>query len=275
MRVVRRTGLQGATLAVGLHVALISWLLAGEVPRPAPLARRPPVRVRLVTAPPRTVEPPRPAPKVEPPAPPPAPAPRALRPASPRRPVPRTEAARPEPAAAPIAPAAPIAATPSAPAAPRFSVDISATVSSGGVVVPTAPAGRASPLGVPRWADGAASPGTARPGGRATSGTGPATVEATAASTVPRVTEQPDRDALRRAYPPQARRDGLEGDVRLRILVSTEGRVIEIRVVAAAGSGFDEAATRLARGLRFSPGTKDGRPARVWIPWTFRFRLNG
>jgi protein TonB len=79
---------------------------------------------------------------------------------------------------------------------------------------------------------------------------------------------------MRALYPEAARRDGLEGDVLLEILVSVSGEVEEVRVARGAGHGFDEVARGLARGMRFEPATRAGRPVPVWIPWTWKFRLD-
>jgi TonB family protein len=102
------------------------------------------------------------------------------------------------------------------------------------------------------------------------------TIDLASASAPPRLLAQPSADVLRAAYPPQARKDGLESDVALKILVDVMGRVGAVRVVRGAGNGFDETAKRLVRSFRFRPGAdSSGRPAAVWIPWTYKFRLNG
>lgn len=264
---VRRTGVQGWALAIAVHATVLGAVLIGDPPpRDAPV-RRPPVKIRLVA--PRRATPPQPEP-AEPPAAvkAPAPAPRADRPrpprATPRRPARQVAAATPPPADAPARPAA----------APRFSVSMSATVPSGGVAVPTSPGGSASPLAVPDWAgrsrDAEPASETATAGGGSSR-----PLEVTEVSSSPRLVAQPSASALRAAYPPRAREEGLEGNVVLRILVGKTGRVKAVRVVRRAGHGFDEAAQRLVRGFRFAAGTKDGQPVAVWIPWTYKFRLNG
>jgi protein TonB len=90
----------------------------------------------------------------------------------------------------------------------------------------------------------------------------------------PRPLRQPSPADLRALYPEEARREGLEADVRLELLVDAEGRVADVKVVRPAGNGFDDAAARAARGLAFSPATRGGRPVPVWIPWTLKFRLD-
>ena len=48
----------------------------------------------------------------------------------------------------------------------------------------------------------------------------------------------------------------------------------EVRVLRASGNGFDEAAITAARGIRFQPAERGGKPVAVWIPWTMKFRLD-
>jgi len=270
-----RTGRLGWGVAIALHVAVLGWLMLWDPPRVEPRLQRPPVKVRLVARqpepppppkapPPPVVEQVRPAPVV------PRPVPRRA-PAPPR--APRTATPAPTPAPAPAQPPGPAPTTP-----PRFSVDLSATVpsGSGGVAVPTAPPGSARPIGAPSWArEPDAKPGPAAAAGSA-GPAGPARpLEVTEISSPPRLVSQPSREDLRAAYPPRARADGLEANVVLKILVGARGRVERVRVVRGAGNGFDDAAARLVRRFRFEAGTKDGKPVAVWIPWTYKFRLNG
>jgi protein TonB len=133
-----------------------------------------------------------------------------------------------------------------------------ATIPGGGVAVPVTGAGAAPSLrGVP--------------GG--TSDDPDAPVTAPEVETAPRLLSQPVAEEMRSLYPEAARRDGLEADVRLELLVSQTGEVAEVAVVRSAGPGFDEAARRLARRFRFRPAERGGRPVAVRIPWTLKFRL--
>jgi TonB family protein len=59
-------------------------------------------------------------------------------------------------------------------------------------------------------------------------------------------------------YPDAARRAG--GTVALELEVHPDGSVDEVRVVKAAGFGFDEAAVAAARRFKFRPATRDGQP---------------
>ncbi len=72
-------------------------------------------------------------------------------------------------------------------------------------------------------------------------------------------------------YPPDAKARGLSAEVVLELDVSEAGEVLEARVTAPAGEGFDEAALAAARKLRFSPAEIDGKSAAVTIEYRFRF----
>jgi len=133
-----------------------------------------------------------------------------------------------------------------------------ATVPGGGVAVPVASPGAAPSL-------------RAVPGG--TSDDPGAPVTAPEVEKAPRLLFQPPADEMRSLYPESARRDGVEADVRLEILLSETGEVAEVKVVRSAGAAFDEAARRLARRFRFRPAERGGRPVAVRIPWTLKFRL--
>jgi protein TonB len=282
MKRVRRTGLQGWTVALVLHGVLLSWLLAGDPPRPRAKLKRPPVKVKLVRRPPPAPEPEPPAQVAEPPAPavePPQPEPPA--PPPPKNRVVRREPPAPKPVEQPEAkPAAEPRAEPPPPAPPRparFSVDLEATVPAGGVAVPASPGGSGSAFSAP---GGSGRPGSRGPvpagkprSGGATSASGALAVDEV--TTLPRLLSQPSASEMRKLYPADARQRGLEGNVKLKILVSDEGRVLAVRILRSAGNGFDEVARKLVRRFRFRAGTRNGRPVAVWIPWTYKFRLSG
>ncbi len=52
-------------------------------------------------------------------------------------------------------------------------------------------------------------------------------------------------------YPPEARRQGVEGDVIVEYRVNNKGEVIEAHVVHGIGHGCDEEALRLVRMLKY------------------------
>lgn len=79
---------------------------------------------------------------------------------------------------------------------------------------------------------------------------------------------------LRRAtgtYPNDAPQMGRVVEVTLRLQVDEEGKVGKIFVVQGAGASFDREARKTARRLRFKPGTLDGVPTPMWVPWVVVF----
>lgn len=79
---------------------------------------------------------------------------------------------------------------------------------------------------------------------------------------------------LQPPYPPGAMRMGEEGEVSLRILVGTDGRVKAVERIAATSDSFWEATRRqaLAR-WRFKPATRDGVAVESWFATRVRFVL--
>jgi TonB family protein len=136
----------------------------------------------------------------------------------------------------------------------------------GGVAVPVTP-GRTAARGDPRL------PSSAPVGDNTASSTAPADV--TEVERAPALLRQPSAAETRALYPEAARREGVEADVGLELLVSEAGDVSEVKVVRGAGQGFDEVARQLGRRMRFRPAERGGRAVAVWIPWTWKFRLDG
>jgi TonB family protein len=84
----------------------------------------------------------------------------------------------------------------------------------------------------------------------------------------PKVISSPDPE-----YPEEARRQGIEGAVRLWLIVDDQGRPREIKVAKQVGYGFDQEAVRAVREWRFKPAMKDGKPVAVQINVEVNFRL--
>ena len=74
-------------------------------------------------------------------------------------------------------------------------------------------------------------------------------------------------------YPAEAQAQGLTGEVGLELDLGADGKVTAVRVVTAAGHGFDEAAVAAAKQFTFSPAELDGKPAAVTIGYTYHFVL--
>jgi protein TonB len=80
---------------------------------------------------------------------------------------------------------------------------------------------------------------------------------------------------LRKYYPPQAVRDGFEGDVVLRLLIDADGSIARVEIVNDPGEGLGAAAAKMVRAeYRFSPATVNGVPVATTVPFTVHFTLN-
>lgn len=75
-------------------------------------------------------------------------------------------------------------------------------------------------------------------------------------------------------YTEQARRNPVEGMVRLQVLFGSDGRVQQIFVQQGLGFGLDEESTRAAQKIEFTPGQLNGRPVSVWAKMVFRYQLS-
>jgi protein TonB len=75
-------------------------------------------------------------------------------------------------------------------------------------------------------------------------------------------------------YPAEAARAGVEGEVKLRLLVDETGRVRSVTVLRDPGHGLGPAAARIARRyFRFRPARLGGEPVATEIPFTVLFEL--
>jgi protein TonB len=76
-------------------------------------------------------------------------------------------------------------------------------------------------------------------------------------------------------YPPEAKRLGIEGAVRIKLTIDQTGRVVKAKVIERAGHGFDEAGTKAVLQGRFKPAeASDGRAVPCNIIWTVRFETD-
>jgi periplasmic protein TonB len=76
-------------------------------------------------------------------------------------------------------------------------------------------------------------------------------------------------------YPAASRRLGEQGSVVLQVLVDTDGRVIDAKLLQSSGyDRLDQAAIDGVKSdYRFLPGTLDGRPAQMWYTFRFNWKL--
>ena len=75
-------------------------------------------------------------------------------------------------------------------------------------------------------------------------------------------------------YTDEARHVKMQGTVTLRVLVGTDGRATEIRVMRGVGYGLEERAAETVRGWKFTPAHDAARrPVAVWVTIETVFRL--
>lgn len=89
------------------------------------------------------------------------------------------------------------------------------------------------------------------------------------ADSEPAVLNQPKVD-----YPPEAKRAGVEGTVRLKILVDFEGKVISAKVISGLGFGLDEAALSAVKRFKWKPAVKNGESVSTEIVYAYTFLLD-
>jgi protein TonB len=75
-------------------------------------------------------------------------------------------------------------------------------------------------------------------------------------------------------YPPRCRRMGIEGTVRVQVLVGTNGRVVRAMVARTSGDeALDAAALEAVDDWRFEPARRDGAPIQAWASVPIAFKL--
>src|SRR5262249_61073386 len=105
-------------------------------------------------------------------------------------------------------------------------------------------------------------------------GSGPAPVSVAELKNMPQPIGDTDFIEAHKDYPADARRLGVEGQVKVRLVVDAQGQVASRQLVTRLGHGLDQLALRLAGRLRFHPAldTSD-RPVAAVVVWTFTFTL--
>jgi len=74
-------------------------------------------------------------------------------------------------------------------------------------------------------------------------------------------------------YTKEARREGIQGFVVLKVLLSGRGKVARIRVTKGLPGGLTENAIRAACKMEFKPALKNGQPVAQWVTAEYVFRL--
>lgn len=81
-------------------------------------------------------------------------------------------------------------------------------------------------------------------------------------------------DEFKIPYPDEARRAGIEGTVRLRIVVDTEGRVVDVKVLNGPGYGLNEAAREAIKKFKFKAAIKGGEAVSTAMVYNYTFLLD-
>jgi protein TonB len=82
------------------------------------------------------------------------------------------------------------------------------------------------------------------------------------------------RDMKPPIYPPRCLRMGIEGIVKVRVLVGEDGRPQQVSIGKSSGdAGLDQSALDAVRDWRFEPAKKGGVPVRAWAILPIEFKL--
>ena len=74
-------------------------------------------------------------------------------------------------------------------------------------------------------------------------------------------------------YPAEAREQGIEGVVRLRAVLMSDGRVRHIIALRRLPGGLTERSVAAARKIRFEPATVDGSPVAQYVVLEYKFEI--
>lgn len=74
-------------------------------------------------------------------------------------------------------------------------------------------------------------------------------------------------------YTEEMKKNSVQGKVKARVLVDTDGFAKRIVILTDLGYGTREASIEAIRRMKFAPAQVEGKPVAVWIPLTFRFEL--
>ncbi len=75
-------------------------------------------------------------------------------------------------------------------------------------------------------------------------------------------------------YPLRARRQGIEGWVTVKFLVTADGQIQSVSILDSKPPRvFDKSVRRCVNAWRFRPGMVAGQPVRTWVETTIKFKL--
>ncbi len=75
-------------------------------------------------------------------------------------------------------------------------------------------------------------------------------------------------------YPEEAKKNEIEGSVRLKVVVDETGTVTDVSVISGPGYGLNEAARDALRKYKFRPATKGGEAVGTTLIFTYTFLLD-
>lgn len=89
------------------------------------------------------------------------------------------------------------------------------------------------------------------------------------------VTEMPRLlSEVRIPYPAEARARGIEGTVKVDLLIDESGVVRDSKIIEGPGHGLNEAALRAIEKFRFAPALIEEKPVAVRVRYSYRFVLD-
>jgi TonB family protein len=71
----------------------------------------------------------------------------------------------------------------------------------------------------------------------------------------------------------EARENSVAGVIRLRVILSFDGRVRHVQVLTGLPHGLTEMAVKAARRIKFKPATFDGQPVSQWVVIEYNFNI--
>ena len=74
-------------------------------------------------------------------------------------------------------------------------------------------------------------------------------------------------------YPPQAKKDGIEGEVVMLLTIDQFGKVAVVKKISGPGHGLDEAALDAAKKFKFKPASFHGEAVATEIRYTYSFEI--
>lgn len=74
-------------------------------------------------------------------------------------------------------------------------------------------------------------------------------------------------------YPAEARRNGIEGLVIVKMLVDENGEASRMEILKGIGHGCDKEALRVLRRAKFKPATYEGQPVKAWHTHPIKFKI--